>query len=468
MRQLSNLRNLRNLRILLMAGATSVCGVALGVTIVSAQAPATPAAPPDFSRDVMPIFESNCLRCHNSAEQKGGLLLESYEDLMRGGDDGVPVVAGNADDSAMIRQVEGRAKPKMPPKADLRPEDIVTLRGWIAAGAKYSPPRRVSLDDKVPALAQSGGLLAEVPALGFSPDGAELAVAGYKEVKRFRVPAGTSDAVFGGLSDQVRALAWSPDGKLIAAGGGTPGAFGELVLIDAATGSVVKTLDGHRDYVYNVAFSPDGKRLASCGYDRQIRIWDTATGKPMAVLREHTEAVYAVAFDPDGKLLASASADRSVKIWDTAKAVRLYTINDSTDAVLTLAFRPGTHVLVAGGADKRLRAWRIDTAAATLLRNTLAHTGSIIRVAFSPDGSRLVSASTSREVKIWNGDTLALERTLTGQSDWVQSLAFSPDGHTLALGRYDGTVSMLDPATGRRVQELIRPMAIALSASSGK
>jgi WD40 repeat protein len=357
----------------------------------------------------------------------------------------------------MIRQVEGRAKPKMPPKADLRPEDIATLRAWIAAGAKYSPSRRASLDDKVPALPQSGGLLAEVPSLGFSPDGTELAVAGYKEVRRFRVPAGTSDTAFGGLSDQVRALAWSPDGKLLAAGGGTPGAFGELVLIDTATGAVVRTLDGHRDYVYNVAFSPDGKRLASCGYDRQIRIWDTATGKPMAVLREHTEAVYAVAFDPDGKLLASASADRSVKIWDTGKSVRLYTISDPTDAVLTLAFRPGSHELVAGGADKRLRVWRVDQSAATLLANTLAHTGSIIKVAFSPDGSRLASASSSREVKVWKTEGLTLERALSGQSDWVQSLAFSPDGRSVALGRYDGTVSVFDPSTGRRVRDLIAP-----------
>jgi dipeptidyl aminopeptidase/acylaminoacyl peptidase/mono/diheme cytochrome c family protein len=463
-----NLRHLCNLWILSTAGTMAVAIVALGVAIVSAQTPATPVGPPDFSRDVMPIFESNCLRCHNSAEEKGGLLLESYDDLMRGGDDGVPVVAGNADDSPMIRQLEARAKPKMPPKADLRPEDIATLRAWIAAGAKYSPARRASLDDKVPALPQSGSLLAEVPALGFSPDGGELAVAGYKEIKRFRVPAGASEPAFGGLIDQVRALAWSPDGKLLAAGGGTPGAFGELVLIDTATGSVARTLDGHRDYVYNVAFSPDGKRLASCGYDRQIRIWDTATGKPMGVLKEHTEAVYAVAFDPTGRLLASASSDRSVKIWDTAKGVRLYTINDPTDAVLTLAFRPGSHVLVAGGADKRLRAWRIETSAATLLANTLAHTGSIIRIAFSPDGSRLVSASTTREVKIWNAEALALERALTGQSDWVQSLAFSPDGRTLAMGRYDGTVSVIDPATGRRLQDLIRPVATAADARRGK
>jgi hypothetical protein len=64
-------------------------------------------ATPEFARDVMPIIETNCLRCHNTAEQKGGLLLESYEDLMRGGDDGSPIVAGQADDSPLIRQVEG-------------------------------------------------------------------------------------------------------------------------------------------------------------------------------------------------------------------------------------------------------------------------------------------------------------------------------------------------------------------------
>ena len=298
--------------------------------VALAQAPAV--AAPDFARDVMPILETNCLRCHNTAEQKGGLLLEAYEDLMRGGDDGSPIVAGQADDSPLIRQVEGRAKPKMPPKADLRPEDIAILRAWIAAGAKYSPSKHVSLDEKVPALAQTASLLPEVPSMAFSPDGKELAVAGYREVRRFTMPPGQEPAAVKGMADQVRALAWSPDGRMIAAGGGTPGAFGELVLIDAASGSVVRTLEGHRDYVYHVAFSPDGKRLASCGYDKLIRIWDTATGKPTGVLKEHTEAVYAVAFNASGTLLASASADRSIKIWDVAKGVRLYTINDPTDA----------------------------------------------------------------------------------------------------------------------------------------
>jgi WD40 repeat protein len=434
-----------------------------------AQAPA-PSGPPEFGRDVLPILETNCLRCHNTAKQEGGLLLESFDDLMKGGDTGSPIVAGDADGSPLIQQVEGRTKPRMPPKSDLRPEEIATLRGWVAAGAKYSPTRRVPLDERVPAIAQTASLLPEIPSVAFSPDGRALVAAGYKEVRRFALsasPPSTSGGAISapraasvqtaipGLADQVRAVAWSPDGKLIAAGGGTPGAFGELVLIDAATQKVTFTLEGHRDYVYHVAFSPDGKRLASCGYDKLVRLWDTATGKPTGVFKEHTEAVYAVAFNGDGTLLASAAADRSVKVWDVKTGLRLYTITDPTDAVLTLAFRPNSSELAAAGADKRIRVWTIDKAAATPVRTVLAHTTTIIRLAFSNDGAAMVSAATDRVVKLWDAGTGKELRALRTQSDWVQALAFSPDGHHLAVGRYDGTLSLFDASSGKRTLDLI-------------
>jgi dipeptidyl aminopeptidase/acylaminoacyl peptidase len=432
-------------------------GVLVTATVLAAQAPGptSSATAPDFARDVVPILETNCLRCHNTAKQEAGLLLESYDDLMKGGDDGPPIVPGHADESPLIGQVEGRAKPKMPPKSDLRPEDIAVLRAWVDSGAKYSAPGRVSLDDKVPVITQTAPLLAEVPSVAFSPDGSELAVAGYKQVRRFGLTGRDGREDISGLSDQVRAVAWSPDGRLLAAGGGTPGAFGELLLIDAVTGARKFTLEGHRDYVYHVAFSPDGRRLASCGYDRQVRIWDTATGKATGVLREHTEAVYGVAFNGNGTLLASAAADRSVKIWDVVKGVRLYTITDPTDAVLTLAFRPGTNQLAAGGADKRIRVWEVGEGAATPVRNTLAHTASIIRLAFSPDGALLATAATNREVKIWDAASGRERRALAGQSDWAQALAFSPDSKQLAVGRYDGTLSLFDAATGRHTVDLI-------------
>ena len=50
--------------------------------------------PPDFARDVLPIIEDNCLRCHSAAAQKGGLILDTHEDIMIGGENGTVLVAG--------------------------------------------------------------------------------------------------------------------------------------------------------------------------------------------------------------------------------------------------------------------------------------------------------------------------------------------------------------------------------------
>jgi WD40 repeat protein len=425
--------------------------VALATAAVTAEPP-TPASavPADFGRDVVPILEDNCLRCHSASKTEGGLLIESYEDLMRGGDSGAAIVAGQPDASSFILQVEGRAKPKMPPKSDLQPDEIAVLRAWVAAGAKYSPAPRRSLDERVPALTQGVPVSPQVPSLAWRPDGTEIALAGYQKVSRVAVPGGDARGSFGELHDQVRSVAWSPDGATLAAGGGTPGVFGEIVLYDASSGRVRARLDGHRDYVYHVAFNRDGSLLATCGYDRMIRVWQTSSGKPVAVLKEHTEAVYAVAFSDDDALLASAAADRSVKIWKVDDGTRLYTITDPTDAVLTLAFRPGTRQLAAAGQDKRLRIWEVGDTSAKPVLSTPAHAAAVLRLAFSHDGARLATTGADREVRLWDAASGQPGRSLGRQTDWAQGLAFSPDGRYLAVGRYDGSVTVYDTASGER------------------
>jgi hypothetical protein len=426
----------------------------------------TPAVP-DYAREVLPILEANCIRCHSPAQQEGGLLLDSYEDLMTGGDSGAAITPGNAAASRLVAMIEGRAKKKMPPKSDLRPDEISTLRAWIDGGARYSEIPIPALDDKVPALAQQGVLLPQVTALAYHPRGGELAIGGYREVRRRTTGAGGGPvASFSGLHDVVRAVGYSPDGSWLAAGGGVPGSFGELAIFDTGSGAVRRTLYGHRDYVYELAISHDGKRLASCGYDKSIRVWDVESGRVLSVLREHSDAVFAVAFSPDDTRIASGAGDRSVKIWDAQKGVRLYTLTDATEPVTALQFRPGSPlVLTAAGQDKTIRTWALTATGGKQVRSVLAHTAPILALRYSPDGKFLASAAADRTVKIWSADTWAEVRTLERQSDWPQAIEWSPDGRTLAVGRYDGTVSLYDAAAGRRVGDPIRPATVPREAS---
>src|SRR6266478_6000076 len=94
--------------------------------------------PPSFIRDVKPFFARYCVECHNPDKLRGGLNLESFKSLEQGGDDGSVFLAGKPDESRIVLQVEGKAKPKMPPAKAKQPhpDELTVLRSWIAAGAK--------------------------------------------------------------------------------------------------------------------------------------------------------------------------------------------------------------------------------------------------------------------------------------------------------------------------------------------
>jgi WD40 repeat protein len=84
-----------------------------------------------------------------------------------------------------------------------------------------------------------------------------------------------------------------------------------------------------------------------------------------------------------------------------------------------------------------VKLWNKD---GTLLRTLEGHTHWVLSVAWSPDGTTLASGS-YKEVKLWNKDATLL-RTLEGHSNDVWSVAWSPDGTTLASGSEDGTIRL--------------------------
>src|SRR3954454_24678070 len=93
-------------------------------------------APPDYNKDVVPILKKNCNICHSHAAHKSGLVIDSYDALMKGGTHGPSIVPHDAGASRLMAMLEGGVKPRMPLDDDpLPPSDIAIIKEWINAGA---------------------------------------------------------------------------------------------------------------------------------------------------------------------------------------------------------------------------------------------------------------------------------------------------------------------------------------------
>ena len=124
----------------------AVCGLLLMQTAgqkgtKKGKVPAHPPAAASYKKDIVPIFKAYCLPCHTEDQMNASeLYFEGYDQLMKGGKHGTPVIAGNPDSSLLIRKLSPQPPfgDPMPLKAKRPfPEDTLKiLRQWITEGAK--------------------------------------------------------------------------------------------------------------------------------------------------------------------------------------------------------------------------------------------------------------------------------------------------------------------------------------------
>ncbi len=114
--------------------------VALCLLAISTQAPA---AEPDFEKQVVLLLQKHCIRCHNESTKDGGLSLETKQDALNGGENGIVITPGVVDESMLLDYVTG-PDPEMPKKGEpLSKAEIATLRDWIKAGAVWPDKFRI-------------------------------------------------------------------------------------------------------------------------------------------------------------------------------------------------------------------------------------------------------------------------------------------------------------------------------------
>ena len=249
---------------------------------------------------------------------------------------------------------------------------------------------------------------------------------------------------------------------------------GTIKLWDAKSGRELRTLAGHGWGVYRAVFSPDGKQLASASRDGTVKLWDVATGANTRSFVAESLAVKSVAWSPDGRWLATSGNEGVVKLWDAAslkelRAMKHAARDGGSGLVNCVLFNPDGKTLAARNWDGTVSLWEIGTGQEAHALTVADAAGAISSIAFSHDGRFIAAADEGTKVKFWDVASGQLARTLVsppaeGMTIQIVSLAFSPDGRTLAtgearvdnaLGRYNGVVKLWDLQTGHVAHETL-------------
>ena len=349
--------------------------------------------------------------------------------------------------------------------------------------------------------------------VAFSADGARMILADMKGLSVLDVMTGEKLRAFKGLSMYPMV---SGDGR-VGVDGGNQGVAGSPSLVDLATGAVVwrVPVDGVSESA--VALSGDGSTLLTRVAEQtrrhsfarkrpettaELHVWDVSTRKIRSKLNlpdDGTDNFNAMALSPDGKQLLIANRNHSLSLYDLAtsrETVNIPTGMAATAGMTTaMLFSPDGKKIAYATNGGRAKIWEIPSGnlvtsveASTLSFSSNGETivlgrnaggapllhdlrssretklaggaEAILDLAVTGDGRSVIAAMMGGGVKLWGVDTAQMIRSFNCPSGTAaSSVSASKTTQSVAVGCMDGSVALWDLTSGRKIRDLLPPLA---------
>ncbi|PJF16693.1 U3 small nucleolar RNA-associated protein 15 domain-containing protein [Paramicrosporidium saccamoebae] len=239
------------------------------------------------------------------------------------------------------------------------------------------------------------------------------------------------------LDDNVQSIAFRSDGRLLAVGSSK----GDILIIDATTRMVLRTLEGHRASVKGLSFLPNKTHVVSTSDDKTVRLWEISSGTEIwsSSINKDFVRCCSVSNTFEDESFITGSYDHTLTLWSVKSPEPLLIMNHGSPVEAVCLF-PDGKTAVSGGLCS-IKFWDLSDNG-RLIREVIVHHKSITGLSVTPDGKYLLSSSLDRSLKVLCLEDMTISHQFKFPSS-VMCMSMSSDLKRVAAGLSNGKTIVL-------------------------